>query len=67
MRGLIHASADGVGWRTRERRRHDDLRFLEKLRTATDAQLDRMHWEGVRLPRWRQIAIDRAIARRRGE
>lgn len=48
----------------RERRRVNDLAFLERLRSATADELDRMFWESERFPLWRQIAIARAIARK---
>lgn len=59
------ADADRASWRTRERRRQADIAFLAKLRTATLDELRELgrHHAHKKTPRWKQIAIERAIAR----
>jgi hypothetical protein len=57
------ADADRPSRRTQERRRQRDLEFLEVLKKANAEELDRMVWESKRWPKWRRVAVARAVAR----
>jgi hypothetical protein len=57
------AGADGRG--NEVRRREYDRAFLAWLRTATLSQLELFALGRSALPRWRNVALDRAITRLR--
>jgi hypothetical protein len=63
MARYLRADADRPSARTLEARRRRDLEFLDRIRKATEEDLDRLVWESATLPRWQQIAIARAAAR----
>lgn len=63
MSRFIFANADRASFRTEQRRRERDIAFLERLRTATHSELDRMTWDYRNGPEWVQVAIARAIQR----
>lgn len=43
--------------------RHDDLRFLARLRSATLAELEQMLRDHRKAPEWKRVAIQRALRR----
>ncbi len=57
----MRPDADGPSWRTREKRREKDIKFLEWLRTATKKEIAEMM--KLKLPDWRQVALRRALKR----
>jgi hypothetical protein len=65
MGRLIHADRDGAGWRTIQRRRDRDLRFLEKVRACTtiDEVTALRREQSKPIPEWRYVALMRALKR----
>lgn len=62
---MVYAGADRVSYRTERRRAEKDREFLAKVRTASLEELLVM-WRNHNhksAPRWRVIALQRAIAR----
>lgn len=61
----LFADHDGAGWRTIQRRRDRDLRFLAKVRAC--ATLDDVNAllreQSKPIPEWRHVALMRAIKR----
>lgn len=61
----IFADRDGAGWRTRQRRRDQDLEFLARLRelvaAADEPRLGRLAMSLVCGPMWKRVAVGRAL------
>ena len=61
----MHADRDGAGWRTRQRRREDDLEFLARVRAADWPTLRREaeNLAHKKAPKWKVVAVLRALGR----
>lgn len=63
MGRLIHADRDGASFRTTESRSRQGIEFLALVRVASVPVLLQLRKNHERGPKWKRVAINRALAR----